>query len=86
MSPDELMARVRDLHSAAEIVEAIDGTGGQIAGLDLANWRYELIPWGVRFIYSAHGNPQRRCGPDQGRGSRPPREGETIRCIVLPVD
>jgi CheY-like chemotaxis protein len=48
LTPAGLVTLLRDLRSAAEVVEAIDGhTRGR--GWDLSGWRYELIPWGVRF-------------------------------------
>jgi hypothetical protein len=40
------------MHSAAEIVEAIDDPQRQQQhGWDLSRWRYDLVPWGVRFTY-----------------------------------
>jgi len=56
MSPEELTTYLSDLNAAADIVEAIDGQGprwGRIGDLD--GWRYEMIPWGVRFIRAAEG-------------------------------
>jgi len=38
------------LATAAEVVEAIDDRDVQVRrDWDLSEWRYELIPWGVRF-------------------------------------
>jgi len=38
------------LETAAEVVEAIDDREVQARrDWDLSEWRYELIPWGVRF-------------------------------------
>jgi hypothetical protein len=51
MTAEELMRCVGSLEQAAELVEAIDDGGVQRRrGLDLAGWRYELVPWGVRFV------------------------------------
>jgi len=50
MTAEELMRRVGSLQEAAEVVEAIDVTLQGRRGWDLAGWRYELVPWGVRFV------------------------------------
>lgn len=51
-TPATLRCQVNDLGSAADVVEAIDDLGRQRErGWDLTGWRYELIPWGVRFLY-----------------------------------
>jgi CheY-like chemotaxis protein len=51
MTPEELAAYVRDLVRAAEVVEAIDDRDLQRQhGWNLGDWRYELVPWGVRFL------------------------------------
>jgi len=51
MTAEELMSRVASLADAAEMVEAIDDPVAQRRrGWDLAGWRYELVPWGVRFV------------------------------------
>jgi hypothetical protein len=52
MSPEELTCRLNNLYSAAEVVEAIDNPEIQrLRGWDLSCWRYDLVPWGVRFTY-----------------------------------
>jgi hypothetical protein len=45
------------LNSVADLVDAIDSPELQIRrGWDLSGWRYELVPWGVRFLFEeAHG-------------------------------
>src|SRR5262245_27135661 len=51
MTAEELMAHVQNLESAAEVLEAIDDPALQRRrGWDLGGWRYELVPWGVRFV------------------------------------
>jgi hypothetical protein len=50
MTAEELMRCVGSLEQAAELVEAIDAGAQRRRGLDLAGWRYELVPWGVRFV------------------------------------
>jgi len=57
MTAEELMSRVASLEDAAEVVEAIDDPAAQRRrGWDLAGWRYELVPWGVRFVrHERHG-------------------------------
>jgi len=50
MTAEELMRCVGSLEQAAELVEAIDTGVQRRRGLDLAGWRYELVPWGVRFV------------------------------------
>jgi len=52
MSPDQLTELLTGLDRAAEVVEAIDRPELQVKrGWNLAQWRYDLIPWGVRFTY-----------------------------------
>lgn len=56
MRPEELTVYLSGLDAAADIVEAIDDESVQRdRGWDLSNWRYEMIPWGVRFVYNAGG-------------------------------
>jgi len=51
MTAEELMGRIHNLEEAAEVVEAIDDPALQRRhGWDLGGWRYELVPWGVRFV------------------------------------
>lgn len=51
MTAEQLMGYVNSLKEAAEVVEAIDDVGLQRRrGWDLLGWRYELVPWGVRFV------------------------------------
>jgi len=51
MSAEELINHLGNLERAAEVVEAIDDFDlQQRRGWDLSGWRYELIPWGVRFV------------------------------------
>lgn len=51
MSAEELINHLSNLELAAEVVEAIDDCElQQRRGWDLSGWRYELIPWGVRFV------------------------------------
>jgi len=50
MTAEDLMGLVGSLGRAAEVVEAIDDPERQRQrGWDLTGWRYELVPWGVRF-------------------------------------
>jgi len=52
MSPEELTAHLSNLGEAADVVEAIDDPARQCRrGWNLSGWTYELIPWGVRFVY-----------------------------------
>ena len=51
MHPAHLMGLLTSLSAAAEVVEAIDQPLRRaLRGWDLRGWRYELVPWGVRFI------------------------------------
>jgi len=50
MTPKQLARLLTSLETAAEVVEAIDDRELQARrDWDLSEWRYELIPWGVRF-------------------------------------
>jgi hypothetical protein len=52
MTPHTLASLLTDLGSAAEVVEAIEDADLQRRrGWNLASWRYDLVPWGVRFRY-----------------------------------
>jgi hypothetical protein len=52
MTPCELANHVQSLNGAADLVEAIDSPRLQDQrGWDLSRWRYDLIPWGVRFRF-----------------------------------
>lgn len=52
MHPEKLTRLLTGLERAAEVVDAIDNQETQRQrGWDLSHWRYELVPWGVRFIY-----------------------------------
>jgi hypothetical protein len=55
MSPEDLrqLSNCQGcLSMAAELVEAIDDPALQRQrGWDLSRWHYDLVPWGVRFIY-----------------------------------
>jgi hypothetical protein len=52
MSPEKLAGLLTSLNCAAKVVEAIDDPVLQrYYGWDLSCWRYDLIPWGVRFIF-----------------------------------
>jgi len=52
MSPKELTGLLVGLDVAAEVVEAIDDPVLQRRrGWDLSRWRYDMVPWGVRFTY-----------------------------------
>jgi len=51
MSPKQLARLLTSLESAADVVEAIDDREIQSRrDWDLSDWRYELVPWGVRFL------------------------------------
>jgi hypothetical protein len=50
MTPQALAHLADDLEQAAELVEAIDNAEIQAKrGWNLDGWKYELVPWGVRF-------------------------------------
>ena len=52
MSPEYLTHLLTGLDRAADVVEAIDNPQlQQEQGWDLSRWRYDLVPWGVRFHY-----------------------------------
>ena len=52
MTPEELTCRLNNLYTAADVVDAIDDPEQQRRrGWDLSRWRYDLVPWGVRFTY-----------------------------------
>jgi hypothetical protein len=51
MHRDEFMTLLTSMSAAADLVDAIDRPALQLSrGWDLAGWKYELIPWGVRFL------------------------------------
>jgi len=60
MTDGELTRLVMRLGTAADVVEAVDDPELQRQrGWDLSKWRYDLIPWGVRFSQrdpQRHGN------------------------------
>src|SRR5262249_5137376 len=50
MAADDLVTRLTDLATAAEMVEAIDDPKLQTSRQwNLTGWGYDLAPWGVRF-------------------------------------
>ncbi|MGD9714110.1 MAG: hypothetical protein AB7V46_18925 [Thermomicrobiales bacterium] len=52
MKPEELVARLSNLEVAADFVEAIDDPNlEKYCSWNLSGWSYEMVPWGVRFIY-----------------------------------
>jgi hypothetical protein len=56
MKPDELIDLLRSMSAAADVVEAIDYPVLQrFNGWNLRNWRYDLVPWGVRFRFREGG-------------------------------
>jgi hypothetical protein len=57
MRPDELSKFLLSMSLAADVVEAIDRPALQWQrGWNLANWTYDLVPWGVRFHH--HDGPR----------------------------
>jgi len=51
MAPEDLASLLTSLKVAADVVEAIDDPELQVQrGWGLLSWRYELVPWGVRFL------------------------------------
>jgi len=57
LTPETLASGLDDLFSAAMVVEAIDDPDRRGAlGWDVSGWRYEPIPWGVRFLRGAAGD------------------------------
>jgi hypothetical protein len=69
MSPKELTNLLIALGRAADVVEAIDDPEQQRQrGWDLSQWRYQLVPWGVRFS----------C-----RDPRYPSEGEILALLTF---
>lgn len=58
MSPNQLKTLLIDLHTAAEVVEALHDPDLQARrGWDLRNWSYRSIPWGVIFIHRQADSP-----------------------------
>ena len=52
MTPQKLTNLITSLHGAADIVDAMhDPELQRRHGWDLADWTYEVVPWGVRFIH-----------------------------------
>jgi len=52
MTPDRLASLLTNLEAAAEVVDAIENPALQRRrGWDLGAWKYDLVPWGVRFRY-----------------------------------
>lgn len=75
MKPEELTAYVSSLEAAAEVVEAInDQAAQQRRGWDLSNWRFDLVPWGVRFVHhnGQNGIPTEVFVLARLRGAKPP--------------
>jgi len=75
MSPKQLAHLLTSLETAADVVEAIDDREIQMRrDWDLSDWRYELVPWGVRFLCRRPKHPGQaeilavlgRAGPDGG--------------------
>lgn len=58
MSPEKLACLLHCLETAADVVEAIDDPELQrCRGWDLSDWRYDLVPWGVRFTCPKREHP-----------------------------
>ena len=56
MYPEQLIAHLSSLSAAADIVDAIRDSSLQAdRGWNLKQWRYEPMPWGIRFL---HGDNQ----------------------------
>ncbi len=56
MQPEELVRLLTSMAVAADLVEAFDNPElQQRRGWRLTGWSFDLIPWGVRFLY--HGRP-----------------------------
>ena len=54
MSPDQMAQLLARQRSAADIVEAMDDGAMQLQrGWDFSRWKYQMVPWGVRFLHSA---------------------------------
>jgi hypothetical protein len=52
MHPEHLIRLLTSLSAAADVIEALDDPRLQtVRGWDLARWRYEPVPWGVRFLH-----------------------------------
>lgn len=52
MTAEQLAEHLKGLTAAADVVEAINDRELQRQrGWDLSGWDYELVPWGVRFLY-----------------------------------
>jgi hypothetical protein len=50
MRPNELSDLLKSMSSAADVIEAIDQPSLQRQrGWDLAEWTYDMVPWGVAF-------------------------------------
>ena len=50
---ERLIELLTSLSAAADIVDAMRDPRGQIdRGWDLKRWRFEPVPWGVRFLHS----------------------------------
>jgi hypothetical protein len=50
---ERLIELLTSLSAAADIVDAMRDPRGQIGrGGDLKRWRFEPVPWGVRFLHS----------------------------------
>lgn len=73
MHPEELIEVLKSLSVAADLVECIDDPSLQSErGWDLANWSYQLVPWGVRFL---HHNPRGSVSSAVVAVTRPGRQG-----------
>jgi hypothetical protein len=60
MRPNELINVLQSISSAADFIEAIDQPILQsLRGWDLAEWSYDLVPWGVAFFHNGqhHDSP-----------------------------
>jgi hypothetical protein len=54
MTPEQLAGLLTEMATAADVVESLEDRDLQRRrGWDLDGWRYQLVPWGVRFTRDA---------------------------------
>jgi len=95
MSPKQLAHLLTSLETAADVVDAIDDRELQMRrDWDLSEWRYELIPWGVRFRCEERRHPGQaeilavlgRPGPDEVVRPAIQSEVESPGSVVVTIE
>ncbi len=78
MRPEDLVRRLTSMAVVAELVEAFDNPVLRDRhGWCLSGWTFDLVPWGVRFLYHGRRNTTTAAVlalalPEGGRAALPP--------------